>query len=136
MMKGIGELRKLIDNYREADHLRNYIAILKTLKPSPNSATKEHEILVISILAITFKTQLIDPVDKPPSLLKTVFRMVEVLHGYFSDRSATVQQACARALLDLSSSCLGGQDTDSIFSIIYSPLICTSLPMQPSLNPE
>jgi hypothetical protein len=104
---------------------------LKTLKPSPNSATKEHEILVISILASIFKTQLVDPVDKPPSILKTVFRMVEVLHGYFADRSATVQQACARALLDLSTYCLGNQDTESIYSIIYSPLICMLCRIQP-----
>jgi hypothetical protein len=81
-------------------------------------------VLVVSILAITFKAQLIDPVDKPPSVLKTVFRLVEVLHGYFADRSATVQQACARALLDLSTYCLINQETDAIYSIIYSPLIC------------
>ena len=80
---------------------------------------------MISILASTFRTQLLDPLDKPPSVLKTAFRLVEVLHGYFADRSATVQQACARALLDLCNYCLSNQETDTIFSIVYSPLVCT-----------
>ncbi len=82
---------------------------MKTLKPSPSSSTKEHEILVISILASTFKEQLLDPIDKPQSISKTCFRIVEILHGYFSDRSPTVQQACARALLDISNYCLANQ---------------------------
>lgn len=102
---------------------------MKVLKPSTNSTTKEHEILAISILASTLKDQLLDPIDKPPSLLKTCFRLVEVLHGYFADHSPTVQQACARTLIDLSTYCLNNQTIDAIYQIIYSPLICTFNPI-------
>ena len=84
---------------------------MKTLKANSNSATKEHEILVVSILAQTYKEELLDPIDKPASLLKTCFRLVEILHSYFNDHSPTVQQACARALLDLNTHCLGNQTT-------------------------
>jgi hypothetical protein len=101
------------------------------LKPNSSSATKEHEVLVVSILAQTFRDSLLDPLDKPPSVLKTCLRLVELLHGYFSDRSPTVQQACARALLDLTAHCLSGQGAEAVFAIIYSPLICKECENQP-----
>jgi len=79
---------------------------LKSLKPNHNSTTKEHEVLVISIIAKAFRSNLIDPVDKQPTLLKTCFKVVEILLGFFNDSSNTVQQACARVLLDLNEFCL------------------------------
>ena len=124
-MQGINELRKITEHHCEPEHLRSFMATLKSLKPNSNSATKEHEILVISILAQSFKEKLLDPLDKPPSLLKACFRLVEVLLGYFADRSPTVQRACARALLDVTTHCLSGQGLDSVFQIVYSPLLCT-----------
>jgi hypothetical protein len=87
------------------------MAILKSLKPNSNSGTKEHEILIVSLLAQTYKQNLMDPIDRLPSLLKTVFRLIEILHTYFNDHSPTVQQACARAILDLNMHCLCEQNT-------------------------
>lgn len=81
----------------------------------------------MSILAQTYKDQLLDPLDKPPSLLKSAFRLVEILHSYFNDHSPTVQQACARALLDVNTHCLSRQTTEAVYSITYAPLICKSL---------
>lgn len=54
-----------------------------------------------------FKENLIDPLDRPPSKIKTVFRIIEMLHLYFTDPSNTVQQACARVLIDLGKNVLG-----------------------------
>ena len=110
--------------------MRGYIAILKTLKANTSSATKEHEILVISILAQTYKQQLLDPIDKLPSFTKTTFRLVEIIHGYFNDHSPTVQQACARVLLDLNKHCLVDENIETVYSIIYAPLICTFVGIQ------
>lgn len=54
-----------------------------------------------------FKQNLLDPLDKPPSRIKTVFRIIEMLHSYFTDPSNTVQQACAKVLIDLCKHVLG-----------------------------
>lgn len=80
-----------------------YISILKSLKiEGTSSSTKEHEVLVFSILAELYKTNLIDPIDKPnPTIIKTVFKIIEMLHLYFMDSTNTVQIACARVLIDL-----------------------------------
>ena len=92
-----------MDKNREPEYLRLYVSLLRGLKiEGSSSSTKEHEILIFSLLAEIFKTSLIDPIDKPaPSVVKTVFRLIEMLHLYFVDNTNTVQQACARVLIDI-----------------------------------
>lgn len=75
-----------------------------------------------------FKENLIDPLDKPPSRIKTVFRIIEILHLYFVDTTATVQQACARVLLDLGKNVLGTEsssfqmDIETVINLLFNPL--------------
>lgn len=125
----MNQLQKLINDYCNADTLRIYLSILKGLKRTvTNSATKEHEVLVIAYLCEKYKTNLIDPIDKPPSLIKTAFRVVELIHSYFNDVSLTVQEACARALIDVYTYCLQNETTESKLSLVFLPLVCTSRP--------
>lgn len=127
-MQAMKQIQKLITDYCNTDTLRIYLSILKGLKKSvANSSTKEHEVLVIASICERYKTNLIDPIDKPPSLLKTAFRVVELIHSYFNDTAVTVQQACARALIDLYSCCLKNQPIDSKLSLVFLPLTCKVL---------
>lgn len=41
------------------------------------------EVLVLGFIASVYKKNLVDPMDKPPSLLKTVVRLAEGIHAYF-----------------------------------------------------
>ena len=43
---------------------------------------QEMEILIIGYLSLVYKRQLIDPIDKPPSLVKTVFKLCEMIITY------------------------------------------------------
>ena len=52
-------------------------------------------------MAELLNDRLAEPIDKPPSPVKTTFRIIEILHQYFIDSTNTVQQACARVLIDL-----------------------------------
>ena len=63
------------------------------------------------MLAELLKHKLVDPIDKPPSAVKTTFRIIENLHLYFPDTTNTVQQACARVLIDLCKYVLGTENT-------------------------
>lgn len=71
-----------------------------------------------------------DPMDKPaPSRIKTCFKIVETLHGYFTETSGTVQQACARVIIDLGKYVLGIEsdnstiDIDTYLAVVWAPLI-------------
>ena len=44
---------------------------------------------------------MVDQTDNPPSLLKTAFRVVEIIHSYFIDDSEAVQEAAAKSIIDL-----------------------------------
>jgi hypothetical protein len=69
---------------------------------------------------------MIDPIDKQPTLLKTCFKVIEILLGFFNDTSNSVQQACARVILDIDCHCLGGQNYEAKqkMSILWTPLTC------------
>jgi hypothetical protein len=99
----------MIDKNREPSHIRLFLSLMKGRKVEGTaSGVKEHEVLVFSILAQTHGEGLVDPLDKPtPSRVKTSLRIVEMLHAYFADTSTTVQQACARVLIDLGKCVLG-----------------------------
>lgn len=80
-------------------------------------------------MAELLKQRLVDPIDKPPSCLKTSFRIVEILHKYFSDTTNTVQQACSRVLIDLGRYVLGAEnpdmgsvDSESMINVLFVPL--------------
>lgn len=45
--------------------------------------SKEAEMLLIGHMARTFGSKLIDSLDNPPSFTKTIFRVLELMEGYF-----------------------------------------------------
>jgi hypothetical protein len=49
-------------------------------------------------LAQCFKTDLKDPLDKPPSLAKTVQRIQEAIYTFFKENSKLVWKGCAISL--------------------------------------
>lgn len=66
---GIERCQTLISNNTDPTHLRMYLSQLciqtNTLKIQRN---KELQVLLLSHIARTFKTSLLDPIDKPPSI--------------------------------------------------------------------
>jgi len=65
------------------NNLRVYFSSLKDLKRHHDAATKEVEVLIFGYIATVYKTNLLDPLDKPPNLLKSVVRLCESIHSYF-----------------------------------------------------
>jgi len=53
------------------------------LKKNRNTCSKEYEIFLFGHLAHTFGKNLIDISEKPPELIKTVFKICDVIHSYF-----------------------------------------------------
>jgi hypothetical protein len=81
-------------------------------------------------MAEIYKDNLVDPIDRPnPSRVKTCLRIIEMLQGYFRDMSGTVQQACARVLIDLGKYVLGIEsdnppfDISTYMALLFMPLV-------------
>ena len=90
-----------------------------------NSTTsnKELQVLLFGHLARTYKTELLDPLDKPPNLLKTVVRICENIHSFLKENSSLIHLACANSLVELLDNCfVAKEDKLSLSLIFYEPL--------------
>ena len=81
--------------------LRIMISLLSESKNFPSLSNKEIIILTIGAIAAKYKDKLLDPIDKPPSVLKSitklndiVFRFLKVYHKigklYYYSRSLLI----------------------------------------------
>mgnify|MGYP001002245558 CR=1 FL=1 len=77
------ELQNIISSNTTPQDLRIFLSILCDQKRNLNSTIKEMEVLVFGYIALVFKDNLLDPLDKPPNLVRSVVRMVEAVHSYF-----------------------------------------------------
>jgi len=73
----------LITNNASQANLRTFISILFTAK-SDIPSEKEANLLIIGHICATYKENLIDPIENPPELRKTVLKFIEYIHGFFS----------------------------------------------------
>lgn len=74
-------------------------------------------------LARVYKGQLLDPLDKPPNLMKTVVRVCENIHSYLRENSSVIHFACAHSLVEVLEHCfLSKDDKLSLSLIFYEPM--------------
>ena len=52
-----------------------------------------------------FKTDLKDPLDKPPSLVRSVLRIQEAVYTFFKENSKIVWRGCGVSLADTIDNC-------------------------------
>jgi hypothetical protein len=60
---------------------------------------------LFGFLAKCFKDNMKDPLDRPPSLIKTVRRIIEAIHSFFKENSHLVWRGCAISLIDIMENC-------------------------------
>ena len=119
---GMLELQKLINDNLTSQALRVYLGLIAEGYKNVNTNGKELYVLVLGYLAKAYKEDLLDPLDKPPSLLKTVTRMCEIVHRYLTENSTTVHHACALTLAKIHEQCGSDFTNDSFCSVFYTPL--------------
>lgn len=76
------ELKDLINNFCTPEALRIYLNSLSTNYTTCTLAAKEIQAVLIGFIASVFQDNLLDTLDKPPSILKTVARMCDILLNY------------------------------------------------------
>ena len=66
---------------------------------------------------------MLDPLDKPPNLIKTVVRVCENIHGFIREASPLIHLACANSLVDVLDNCFPSkEDKLSLSLIFYEPM--------------
>ena len=77
------ELKNIISCNVTTNALRVFLSSLCEYKQSATPTIQECELTLIGHIAIHFKEKLIDPLDKPPNLAKTVLRVLDTVQAYF-----------------------------------------------------
>ncbi len=66
---------------------------------------------------------MLDPLDKPPNLMKTVVRVCEQIHSFMKDSSSLIHMACAHSLVEVLDNCFSSkEDKLSLSLIFYEPM--------------
>lgn len=61
----------------------------------------ESEIYVVDFIVKVYGKNLLDPIDKIPSLEKSVFRITEILCKFFGEQTQNVLVACQKTWIDI-----------------------------------
>lgn len=93
------QLQAMIKDNHTTRHLRVYLSLLCEKHKSANTVNKELIVLLFGTIAEVYETNLLDPLDKPPNLIKTIVRMVEELTTYLKENSSMIHKACAHSLV-------------------------------------
>ena len=99
--------------------LRVYLSLLCEKHKNSTTTNKEYQIMLFGHLARVYKAHLLDPLDKPPNLMKTVVRVCENIHSYLRENSTIIHQACANSLSDILENCFGSKDDKLSLSLIF-----------------
>ena len=102
---GMNECKKIIENNSDQGSLRVYLSLLCEKHKNSTTSNKELQVLLFGHLAKVYKTELLDPLDKPPNLLKTIVRVCENIHSFLKENSTLIHQACASSLCDILDYC-------------------------------
>jgi len=119
---GMSELQKIINENATPQALRIYLGMITEGHKHVNTNGKELYVLLLGYIAKAYKKQLLDPIDKPANLIKSVTRMCEIVHKYLTESSSIVHHACALTLIKIYEHCMIDQPNDLICAIFYQPL--------------
>lgn len=75
--------------------------------------------ILLGHIANTFKTRMLDPIDKPQSLIKTITRVCEQICLHMKENSPLVHQACGKSFVEVFASCTPNKDEKKTVSLVY-----------------
>lgn len=70
-------------NAKDQKCLRVFISCLSDGKRADSFVAKELELMIIAYIISIYNENMVDPIDKPPNLLKTCSRILEIILSYF-----------------------------------------------------
>lgn len=112
----------LISKNKRPQLIRIVFSMLNEAKRVTNPLSKEAEVLILGYLAKSFGKSLSDPLDKNPSLEKSVFRLLELIQSYFHFSATNVQNACSKTWVDVYKYCFFEESESKKYYFLFQPL--------------
>jgi hypothetical protein len=80
-------------------------------------------------LALNYKQDLLDPTDKPPSLVKTILKIQDAIFTFFKEGNKLVYRACGLSMAEILDNCFPdrsenpGNGYSTVANLIFDPLL-------------
>lgn len=114
---GYKELVSIISKFNNSQSLRVFISLISISHKNCTIAAKELQVMLIGVIAQVFQENLQDPLDKPPSIIKTIDRLIRVIHSFMKENSDIIHYACAETIVQLFQHCMPKDDIIQIVKL-------------------
>ena len=117
------KLKEIITNNHSTENLRVYISCLSTYSRNATVFGMEIYALLYGYISGVYKENLMDPIDNPPNIIKTINRMLGHLRQfYLGSNSYMVHKSISRSMCDIYDNCMPKDNVKSIYMIFFEPL--------------
>ena len=117
------KLKEIITNNHTTENLRVYISCLSTYSRNATIFGMEIYSLLYGYISGVYKENLMDPIDNPPNIIKTINRILGHLRQfYLGSNSYMVHKSISRSMCDIYDNCMPKDNVKSIYMIFFEPL--------------
>ena len=121
---GFNQLKDMIKKNNNQNSLRVFISCLSSYDPTSTMNAKEIYVLLYGYISLIFQENLMDPLDKPPNILKTINRILtHIRQFYLNQNSYIVHKAAAHSICEIFDNCMPKNNVKSVFLIFLEPFI-------------
>ena len=113
------ELVNIISRFTNAQSLRVFISLLSISPKNCPLSAKESQVMLVGVLAQVFQENLLDPLDKPPNIIKSIDRLIRVVHSFMKENSEIVHLACCESIIQLYKNCMPKDDPTLIMKLFF-----------------
>ena len=119
--KGLKEL--ILKNSNSYKALRIYLNSLLNFQ-TQNIKAQEIIVLLYGYIGQVYKSNLLDPIDQPPSLINSINRIVSnIRNTKMKSNIYTVQKSCSYSILEILDNCMPRDDINNLNHIFIKPFI-------------
>ena len=117
------KLKEIINNNQTTESLRVYISCLSTYSRNATIFGMEIYALLYGYISGVYKENLMDPIDNPPNIIKTINRILGHLRQfYLGSNSYMVHKSISRSMCDIYDNCMPKDNIKSIYMIFFEPI--------------
>lgn len=118
------QIKKIISSNTSKEALRIYINSLTSYYTSCSLQGKELIIIAYGYLANIYRDGFLDPLDKPPSIIKTLNRLLSHIRSIcLKDNSYVIHKACSHTIIEFLDLCMPKNELKAIMTLFIEPFI-------------